>query len=73
MSRVTASDMCKMIIRLRAIVPAGGQFEMKGLTGVSAIITSRTQNETKVTMPQPATPPAAGMFGFLNPSNWGKR
>jgi hypothetical protein len=73
MRRVTASDMCKMIIRLRAITPAGGQFEMKGLTPVSAIITTRHQSESVVKVPSQAQAPTGGTFGFLNPFNWGKK
>jgi hypothetical protein len=73
MSRVTASDMCKMIIRLRAIVPAGGQFKMEGLTAVSAIITTRHQSESTVKVPQQSQAPSGGTFGFLNPFNWGKK
>lgn len=74
MRRVTASDMCKMIIRLRAIVPAGGQFKMDGLTAVSAAITTRHQSDSSSTvkMPQQAPTPAGGTFGFLNPFNWGR-
>jgi hypothetical protein len=73
MSRVTASDMCKMILRLRAIMPAGGQFEMKGLTPVSAIITTRHQSESTVKVPTQSPQPSGGTFGFLNPFNWGRR
>jgi hypothetical protein len=73
MSRVTASDMCKMILRLRAIAPAGGQFEMKGLTPVSAIITTRHQSESVVKVPTQAPAPSGGTFGFLNPLNWGRK
>ena len=73
MARVTASDMCKMILKLRAIVPAGGQFEMKGLTAVSAIITTRHQSESTVKVPTQAPQPSGGTFGFLNPFNWGKK
>jgi len=73
MRRVTASDMCKMIIRLRAIVPAGGQFKMEGLTAVSAAITTRHQSESTVKVPQQAAQPSGGTFGFLNPFNWGKK
>jgi hypothetical protein len=73
MRRVTASDMCKMILRLKAITPAGGQFEMKGLTPVSAIITTRHQSESTVKVPTQAQQPSGGTFGFLNPLNWGKK
>ena len=63
LERVTASDMCKLILRLRSLVPRG-DFPLIGLTGVSSIITSRQQSETTVKMPQQDTK-SGGFFGFL--------
>ena|SRR5208337_1032641 len=73
MENVTLADVCEMIFRLRAIMPAGGQFKMEGLTPVSAIITTRHQSENVVKMPQQAPTPQGGTFSFLNPMNWGRR
>jgi len=70
--RVTASKMCKMIIKLRSIVPRG-DFPLAGITGVSAIISSRIQSEQTVKMPQPERQSSGGVFGVLNPLNWGRR
>lgn len=72
MENVALADVCDMIFRLRAIMPAGGQFRMDGLTPVSAIITTRHQNEQVVKMPQQQQS-APSTFSFLNPLNWGKR
>lgn len=73
MGDVVAADMQRLIMKLRAIAPAGGQFEMKGLTPVSAAITTRHQSESMVKVPTQATQPTGGTFGFLNPFSWGKR
>jgi hypothetical protein len=61
--RVCASDMCKMLINLRALVPRG-DFELRGLTGVSAIITTRQDAKQEVRMPQQSEK-SGGIFGFL--------
>ena len=73
MEDVVSSDMQRMIMKLRAIAPAGGQFDMKGLTPVSAAITTRHQSESLVKVPTQSAQPTGGTFGFLNPFNWGKR
>ena len=65
MASVVAVDMQKMIIKLRAIMPAGGQFDMKGLTPVSAAITTRHQTESTVKVPTQSQQPSGGTFGFL--------
>ena len=67
MADVVSVDMQKMILKLRAIMPAGGQFEMKGLTPVSAAITTRHQSENTVKVPTQSQQPSGGTFGFLNP------
>lgn len=73
MEDVVSADMQRLIVKLRAIAPAGGQFEMKGLTPVSAAITTRHQSESLVKVPTQAAQPSGGTFGFLNPFSWGKR
>ena len=72
MEDVLAADMQRMIVKLRAIAPAGGQFEMRGLTHVSAAITTRHQSESLVKVPTQAPQPSGGTFGFLNPFTWGR-
>ena len=63
LERQTASDMTKMILYLRALVPRG-DFPLQGLTGVSALITTNTKHDTTVKMPQQPEK-QGGIFGFL--------
>lgn len=72
MADVVAVDMQKIIIKLRAIMPAGGQFDMKGLTPVSAAITTRHQSESMVKVPTQSNTVSGGTFGFLG-SVFGRR
>jgi hypothetical protein len=61
--RVVQSDIIKMIYKLRLLV-ARGDFALPGLTGVSAIITTKQQSEQTVKMPQ-AKEQGGGWFGFM--------
>ena len=61
--RVVASDLIQLIFELRLLV-ARGDFPLPGLTGVSAIITTKQENKQEVRMPQ-VKEQGGGFFGFL--------
>jgi hypothetical protein len=61
--RVVASDIMQLIFELRLLV-ARGDTALPGITGVSAIITTRQVGEQTVKMPQQKES-SGGFFGFL--------
>ena len=63
--RVVASKMCKMILKLRSLVPRG-DYPLVGISGVSALISSRVQSEQVVKMPK-QDDNGGGSFGFRWP------
>jgi len=64
MERVTASDILQLLFEVK-LLTARGDAPLPGLTGVSALITSRSQQEHVVKMPTQAEPSGGGFFGFL--------
>jgi hypothetical protein len=61
MERVVASMMQQHLYDMRLLV-SRGDIPLPGLTGVSAIIT--TKQEQMLKMPQPKEPSSGGLFGF---------
>lgn len=64
LERVVAADSIKLLFRLRAAV-SRGDVPLPGITGVSAIISSRQTQEMHVKMPQQEKQ-SKGIFGFLH-------
>lgn len=59
---MTGSLMRQLLFDMRSYVSYGGS-ELKGLTGISAIITQRQQSEQTVKMPSPEQPTRKKIFG----------
>jgi hypothetical protein len=58
------SRMTQMIFEIRSLVPYGGA-PLVGLSGVSAIITTRQQQDQRVTYPQQPAEPRKKVFGIF--------
>ena len=63
-ARIVASDIRQTLFELRLLV-ARGDVPLPGITGVSAIITTRQHQEQIVKMPQQSPEAAKGFLGFF--------